>query len=159
MFSSANKEIGIAITLAVVLLGGGAQAQDTDAMLTAHMDAFNSYMPPNFDVQALSELYVEDGVSITPFDDRDTDLVGRKAILEGFVFFEAVFLEWTHVEERRIIEGGLAYWEGKAKGLDKATQKPIEIPMAIAYEFDEQGKVISEKVYYNPSQIKAQLEE
>ena len=157
--SNALRHSTLAGSLAFLLLGGVAEAQDADAMLTAYMDAFNSHMPPNFDAQALSELYAEEAVLMTPFDASDPDLVGREAILDGFVFFEAVFLEWTHVEERRIIEGSLAYWEGTAKGKDKETLEPIELPMVMAIEFDEQGKVVSQKTYYVPSPDDAQHEQ
>ncbi|MGI9505130.1 MAG: hypothetical protein ACR2RE_18975 [Geminicoccaceae bacterium] len=66
--SNALRHSTLAGSLAFLLLGGVAEAQDADAMLTAYMDAFNSHMPPNFDAQALSELYAEDAVLMTPFD-------------------------------------------------------------------------------------------
>lgn len=136
-----------------------ASAQDGDSMLTAHIDALNGSMPPSFSARSLGELYAENAVSMTPFDDEDgPDQVGRKAIEEGVAFFDEVFLDWMHIEERRIVQGNLAYWEGIAKGTHKDTGKPIEIPITFSFEFDNDGKIISERVYYNPTQFDAQLQ-
>ena len=114
----------------LILLAGSAFALDTDRALTNFINVLNANMPPRNNPQAVAALYAEDGVQMHPFGEPPGGpFRGRDAMTQFFAGFEKRRADWTHVERSRIIQGNRAVWEGVAQGTDKATGKPVKLPI------------------------------
>lgn len=145
-----------AITL-VGALGTPALA-DTDAALTRYWEKTNQSMPPNMDAAVLSDLFAENAVLKHPFAELpDGPLEGRDAIVAFLSSFENKFDSWTHVEERRFIDGDTATWEGYGRGVAKATGKEINLPMVFTITFDGDGRILEERAYFRLEALMASM--
>lgn len=155
------QRIFVTTFLFIVFLAGTAKAQDTDAMLTAWMEAMNANMPPNLDAAAIAELFAEDAlqhhVMGAPPGTADP-LAGRDAQEQFFAGFDKRWSDWTHIETRRTVQGVHAVWEGTAQGTHKDSKKTVSIPIIFSIEFDAEGKIKEVFTYVNGSMIAEQLE-
>lgn len=157
----AHQRSFIAAFLFTILLVSTAKAQDTDAMLTAWVDALNANMPPNLNAAAIAELFSEDAlqhhVMGAPPGIADP-LAGRAAQEEFFAGFDQRWSDWTHNESRRTVQGNHAVWEGTAQGTHKESGKSVSIPIVFSMDFDQDGKVKEVFTYVNGGMVAKQLE-
>lgn len=131
---------------------------DTDAALSRYWEITNQNMPPALNAEALSDLYAEDGVMLHPFAEfPDGPLKGRDAIVGFLSGMDQKFAEWTHVETRRYIDGDTAIWEGFGRGIAKTTGKTVEVPMVFTLTFDDDGRVLEDRVYFRLETLQEQL--
>ena len=145
---------------AIALVGalGAPALADTDAALTRYWEKTNQSMPPNMAPDVLSDLFAEDAVLRHPFAELpDGPLEGRDAIVAFLSSFENKFESWTHVEERRFIDGDTATWEGFGRGVAKETGKPIDLPMVFTITFDDEGRILEERAYFRLETLMAAM--
>jgi ketosteroid isomerase-like protein len=127
---------------------------NTDAMLTNYIQVLNANMPPHNNPDAVANLFTENGVHSEPSGDSQR---GRQAIRDRFAKFEKLFADWTHIEKSRTIQGNRAVWEAVAQGTDKETGQFVTLPVVFFIEFDNQGKVQENRVYYDTHAVAEQL--
>ena len=127
---------------------------NTDVMLTNYMKALNANMPPKNNPDAVAKLFAEDGVQSEP---SGTSQRGRQALRERFAKFEHLYADWTHIEKSRTIQGNRAVWEGVAQGTSKEAGEFVKVPIVFVLEFDDQGKVKENRVYYDTHAVEDQL--
>jgi ketosteroid isomerase-like protein len=151
--------IGVCAFIIAVVTPEAVSAQSTDAMLTNYIRALNANMPPKNNPEAVAELFSEDGIQYHMFGEppggphRD-----RQAIRDFFAGFENTWVDWTHIETSRMIQGNRAVWEGVAQGTHKETGKFVKVPAVFFIEFDDQGKVKEKRVYLNTHLIGEQVQ-
>jgi hypothetical protein len=130
----------IATALAAGLLfatgASSACAGDTDAALTRYIEVLNSHMPP----------HPEDGAAIAQF------------FAAFFNSFDEQWVDYRHVERRRVVSGNDAVWEGTGQGTWKTTGKPVEFPMIMSLVFNDAGEIIASQVYLDPGRVRAQAQ-
>ncbi len=144
--------------IAMMSMMGNPVLADTDAALTRYWDITNKNMPPALNTDALSDLYAQDGVMLHPFAEfPDGPLVGREAIVGFLSGMDQKFAEWTHVEERRFIDGDTATWQGVGRGISKASGERVEIPMVFILTFDDDGRVLEDHVLFRLESLQEQL--
>ena len=150
---------GLCASLILLFGPAAASAQDGDLMLTNYIDALNANMPPNLDTKALALLLTEDVVQRTPFGEpMQAPSVGRESAAEFYAGFDDLFLDWTHVESYRMVDGNQAVWEGVAQGTHKETGKPLSLPIVFFLTFDDDGLLSESRTYVDVHMIAQQLE-
>ena len=127
---------------------------NTDAMLTNYIKVLNANMPPKNNPDTVAKLFSENGVQSEP---SGASQRGRQAIREHFAKFEHRFADWTHIEKSRTIQENRAVWEGVAQGTHKESGKFVKVPIVFIIEFDDQGKVKENRVYYDTHAVEDQL--
>lgn len=145
---------------AIALVGslGAPALADTDAALTRYWERTNQSMPPNMAPDVLADLFAENAVLAHPFAELpDGPLEGRDAIVAFLSSFDDKFDSWTHVEERRFIDGDTATWEGYGRGVAKMTGKAIELPMVFTITFDDDGRILEERAYFRLETLMAAM--
>lgn len=151
--------VGLGASIMVLFGPVAANGQDGDVMLTNYIDALNANMPPNLDPKALSMLMSEDVVQRTPFGEpMQAPSVGRESAAEFFAGFDDLFLDWTHVESYRLVDGNQTVWEGIAQGTHKETGKPLSLPIVFFLTFDDDGLLAESRTYVDVHMIAQQLE-
>jgi ketosteroid isomerase-like protein len=145
-----------AVTMFLVCSASVAVAESTDSQLTAYMEAVNAWMPPNGDPATVAELFAEDGVQYHPNGAPGTQR-GRAELAKFFGGFSSAWADWTHIEKHRLVQGNHAVWEGTAEGHHKASRKFVRIPIVFFLDFDNQGKVVEDRVYVDGHLIGEQL--
>jgi len=145
-----------AAVLMSVTYSSAVHAQNTDAFLTSYIAALNARMPPTGDPATVAELFSEDSVQYHPNGAPGTQR-GRAELAKFFGGFSDTWADWTHIEKSRMVQGNRAVWEGTAEGHHKATGKFVRIPIVFFLAFDEQGKVLEDRVYVDGHLIGEQL--
>ncbi len=141
-----------------LLMAGGsglASAADTDAWLTNFIDTVNASMPPRDNPRAIAELFTPSGVHHSV--NVGPPQRGRAELEAFFAGFKDRLLDWTHVERARVVQGNRAVWEGTGRGHDRATGKPIRLPLVFILEFNDDGKVVEDRVYVDRHLVAEQL--
>ena len=132
---------------------------DGNIFLSNFVDKLNASMPPNLDSRALSELWHIDGVQNHPMGgSAGAESQDRKAIEAFFSGFDERWQSWVHTEQRRVVDGNVAFWQGTAGGIRNDSGKQVEVPFAFLVEFDDDGLILQNDVYINIDQIRQQLE-
>ena len=130
-------------------------AADTDAWLTHFVETLNAGMPPHDNAGAIADLYapnaVHQSVNVGP------PQRGRAQLEVFFAGFKDRWLDWTHVEKSRVVQGNRAVWEGTGQGHDRATGMPIKLPLVFILEFNNEGKVLEERVYVDRHLVAEQV--
>ena len=130
-------------------------AADTDAWLTHFVETVNAGMPPHDNPAAIADLYapnaVHHSVNVGP------PQRGRAQLEAFFAGFKDRFLDWTHVEKSRLVQGNRAVWEGTGQGHDRRTGTPIKLPLVFILEFNDEGKVLDERVYVDRHLVAEQV--
>jgi ketosteroid isomerase-like protein len=130
-------------------------AADTDAWLTHFVETLNAGMPPHDNAGAIADLYapnaVHHSVNVGP------PQRGRAQLEAFFASFKDRWLDWTHVEKYRVVQGNRAVWEGTGQGHDRATGMPIKLPLVFILEFNDGGKVLEERVYVDRHLVAEQV--
>ena len=132
-----------------------ASAADTDAWLTHFIDTVNASMPPHDNPRAIAELFTPSGVHHSV--NVGPPQRGRAELEVFFAGFKDRLLDWTHVERARVVQGNRAVWEGTGRGHDRATGKPIRLPLVFVLEFNDDGKVVEERVYVDRHLVAEQV--
>ena len=99
------------------------------------------------------ELWAEDAVQTGPAGDQN----GAAELREFFAGFGDRWSAIKHNELSRVIQGNRAAlrvdWVGKS-----VDGKPVRFPIALFLEFDGNGKVAANHVYFDIAAIRKQLE-
>lgn len=130
-------------------------AADTDAWLTHFIETLNAGMPPHENPGAIADLYapnaVHHSVNVGP------PQRGRAQLEAFFAGFKDRWVDWTHVEKSRVVQGSRAVWEGTGQGHDRASGMPIKLPLVFILEFNDEGKVLEERVYVDRHLVAEQV--
>ena len=81
----------------------------------------------------------------------------REDLKEFFERWDELFVGWRYVEIRKVVEGNLVAWEGRAEAVHSQTGRPLVLPLVMLIEIDELGKVKSIHVYFDTGLIQRQL--
>lgn len=131
---------------------------DTDQALTNYIDQLNANMPPNLDGRAVSELFTQTAIQSHPGGEPpDGPHEGRRALETFFSTFDQRWDSWVHKEERRVVDGNQAFWQGTVGGIRKDSGKEVNVPFAFFAVFADDGLVEEMNVYINVQQIADQL--
>jgi hypothetical protein len=154
----------IATALAAGLLfatgASSACAGGTDAALTPYIEVLNSHMPPHpEDGAAIAQFFAKDAVHQDMFRWPPPEPQrGRDEIAAFFNSFDEWWVDYRHVERRRVVSGNDAVWEGTGQGTWKTTGKPVEFPMIMNLVFNDAGEIIASQVYLDPGRVRAQAQ-
>jgi ketosteroid isomerase-like protein len=127
--------------------------------LTEHLRAENSH-----DLDAIMETFSPDAVLVwggRPY--RGYDAIRTLHVGLGFSD-EGAFTELAVVELRRHVVGRIVVVEQELKGRHTGswqglapTGRQVSVPVCTVYEFDEQGRILSERPYLDRLAMWAQL--
>ncbi len=148
----------VTLILLATCYSSGAVAQNTDSYLTKYIAALNARMPPSGDPGTVAELYTSDGVQESVLGKPSESIQrGQSSLREFFAGFKEFFSDWTHIESNRLTQGSRALWEGYAEGHHKESGKRLRFPIVFVLDFDNQGKVRGNRVYFDEHAIDEQL--
>jgi hypothetical protein len=103
-------------------------------------------------------LFVLPQVPLCRVDQAKTiSLIGDE-IAAFFNSFDERWVDYRHVERRRVVSGNDAIWEGTGQGTWKMTGKPVEFPMIMSLVFNDAGEIIASQVYLDPGRVRAQAQ-
>jgi hypothetical protein len=130
-------------------------AAATDEWLTHYIEGLNAGMPPHDNPGTIADLYapnaVHHSVNVGP------PQRGRGELESFFAGFKDRWRDWTHVEKSRVVQGNRAVWEGTGQGHDKVTGAPIVLPLVFVLEFNDEGKVLTQRVYVDRHLVAEQV--
>ncbi|KMW58771.1 hypothetical protein AIOL_003751 [Candidatus Rhodobacter oscarellae] len=143
--------------LAGLALGAAtmASAADTDAALTAFIEANNRYAPPNADPSAVAATYAGNAVVAHPMAELPGGPVhGADAILAMLKEIHGRYDTLEHVEARRLVSGDRAVWEGWVAATIRNDGPAFRIPFVLSLTFDADGRVTEQFTYVRPEQVR-----
>ena len=158
MFSARSRSFAARFLCCLWLTVGSAAvafAGGTDTWLTHFVETLNAGMPPHDDPRAIADLYAPNAVHQNV--NAGPPQRGRVQLEAFFAGFKDRWLDWTHVERSRLVQGNHAVWEGTGQGHDKATGKPVKLPLAFILEFNDEGEVLEQRVYVDPHLVAEQV--
>ena len=141
-----------AICALLLLMGCDKPANPADRLATAWLNRINAEIPGG-DVDKFMELWAEGAVQTGPGGNQK----GTLEIREFFAGFRDRWSAVKHNELTRVIQGNQAAlrvdWVGKS-----VDGKSVRFPIAFFLEFDGNGQVAANHVYFDIAAIRKQLE-
>jgi hypothetical protein len=139
--------------------GTPAQHCETDRLLTAFIDTYNSSVTTTGSAQPFPwiELWAEDpkwslpGKNLPRHDDATHRYrPGRLGLADwAKETIGSRLRDRRFVEKRRLVQGAAAAWEGTWEGNNTLSGQPATLLLVMVIEFDQEGKVRSLYSYYD----------